>query len=463
MIRTSLLKLAKWLFVPLAALAVIFDVTFGVLELHRTVFPDSLSEPTGAPPSQPLPASDVNSLRDENATQQQSSEAEIPGQRDGLNEILASLLPPPTNVQASVTGVGAEGEVALSWDAVPSAVGYRVYRSSVSRPSVSDKVEIGTTETTSFTDRGPGVGRWNYRVAAYTNTDQSEESDFAQALVRLPAPTGLVAEADASTSETVVRLTWNAVAGAGRYFVYRGGRAGDVTRYRNAYTTESVDDSPIVGANSYQVAAYDYRQSNMSHLSDVAVVNIAELERKRSEEAEQRRLEAEYERKRSEEAEQRRLEADYERIEEQRLKEEQERRRQLATQRAHAAAVDRAKRTYAAAVDRANQTHTSAVDRAKQTLASAADRAKQTHAAAVDRAKQTHAAAVDRAKQTHASAVKRAKQTHASAVKRAKQTLAAAADRSQRSVERAKRSYASAVDRAKRTLADALADADAQR
>ncbi len=249
-------------------------VTFVELELHRTVIPDSLSEPTGAPPSQPLPASDVNSLREENATQQQSSEAEISRQRlDELYEILLSVQPHPLNLQASVTGFGAEGEVTLSWDAVPSAVGYRVYRSSGSR-----EVEIGTTEATSFTDRGPGVGGWHYYVAAYTSTDQLVGAQYAQVGVRLPAPAGLVAEADASTPELDVRRTWNAVADADGYFVYRGGPS-DLAYLGYARTTEFVDYSPIVGVNSYQVAAHHYGKRILSHLSDVAVANIAELER----------------------------------------------------------------------------------------------------------------------------------------------------------------------------------------
>jgi uncharacterized protein (DUF1800 family) len=130
----------------------------------------------------------------------------------------AVALPPPTGLAAAA----GDKQVLLTWNAVAGAASYNVYRGTSANGEASTPVMTGITALT-FTNTGLTNGTtYFFKVAAVNSTTTSGMSNEASAKpvapVLLPAPTGLAAVA----GDKQVVLTWNAVAGALSYNVYRG-------------------------------------------------------------------------------------------------------------------------------------------------------------------------------------------------------------------------------------------------
>jgi hypothetical protein len=112
--------------------------------------------------------------------------------------------PPPLVAPASLTAVGGNHTVALSWASVAGATGYRVYRSGQSQPST----EIASVSAANFTDNTVVNGfAYSYTVAAYNTQSASPQSSPVSATpaapVGLPAnipAAGLVLALDAATA-----------------------------------------------------------------------------------------------------------------------------------------------------------------------------------------------------------------------------------------------------------------------
>ncbi|WP_439679577.1 fibronectin type III domain-containing protein [Embleya sp. MST-111070] len=127
-----------------------------------------------------------------------------------------------TQVPAAPTGLAAgaptDTSVPLSWNAVPGATGYNVYRDGTKVQSVS-----GTSAT--VTGLTPSTA-YSFQVTATNSAGESPRSATVSASTtgggtQVPAtPTGLVAGAPTSTS---VPLSWNAVPGATGYNLYQNG------------------------------------------------------------------------------------------------------------------------------------------------------------------------------------------------------------------------------------------------
>jgi poly(3-hydroxybutyrate) depolymerase len=159
-------------------------------------------------------------------------------------------LPPPTNLACPSK---TDNSITLSWGAVTGASGYSVSRSGN---------VVGTPNATGFTDSGLNSGtNYTYSVRATANS-----SSGAEALITckttgnpppisvLPAPGGL---SGSSTSESVT-LSWNAVADAKGYNVYRNGSLLGFT------ATTSYTASGLAASTSYTFA--------------VTTVNVADVE-----------------------------------------------------------------------------------------------------------------------------------------------------------------------------------------
>lgn len=103
---------------------------------------------------------------------------------------------------------------AISWDAVPGAGGYRVFRR-----DNSGWVAIGDTSSTSYVDtKATVIGQsYRYTVRAYQGSAWSYYDTTGVTFRRLTTPslTGL------SNSWTGMTLTWQKVSGAEQYAVYR--------------------------------------------------------------------------------------------------------------------------------------------------------------------------------------------------------------------------------------------------
>ena len=142
----------------------------------------------------------------------------------------------PRNFTKNVT----LNDVALSWDAVTGAVGYNVYRGAVL---------IGNAiTTTTLNDENLADGTYNYTVEAVSAGFKSGTSSV-QAVVdtELDKPANLIAAVNVDT----VRLSWDAVAGAVGYNIYRNSiLVGDSILVANYTDADVADGTYIYGVTA---------------------------------------------------------------------------------------------------------------------------------------------------------------------------------------------------------------------
>lgn len=150
-----------------------------------------------------------------------------------------SLVCTPATPNVSITS--ANGKPKLSWNAVNGATKYWVYRSTDGK---NFKYYDSTTKTT-YTNNSTNVGtRYYYKVkAVVVDNGTSYASAFSSAksiVVRTAAPTLKTAAPEGTPS-----LSWNAVNGATKYWVYRSTDGKEFKYYdsttKTAYTNKSVD------------------------------------------------------------------------------------------------------------------------------------------------------------------------------------------------------------------------------
>lgn len=121
----------------------------------------------------------------------------------------------PTGLAAS-DGTLTEG-IALSWDAVDEASGYRVLRRFGSAPPM----QIGTADEPAFLDASALRGRiYEYFVLAVAEGEISPPSEGDTGWRNVPPPADLVASD--GTSAAAVIVTWSQVQGNQGYRVHRG-------------------------------------------------------------------------------------------------------------------------------------------------------------------------------------------------------------------------------------------------
>lgn len=150
-----------------------------------------------------------------------------------------SLVCTPATPNVSITS--ANGKPKLSWNAVSGATKYWIYRSTDGK---NFKYYDSTTKTT-YTNNSTTVGtRYYYKVkAVVVDNGTSYASAFSSAksmTVRAAAPT-----LKTSAPEGTPSLSWNAVNGATKYWIYRSTDGKEFKYYdsttKTAYTNKSVD------------------------------------------------------------------------------------------------------------------------------------------------------------------------------------------------------------------------------
>jgi fibronectin type 3 domain-containing protein len=122
-----------------------------------------------------------------------------------------SLTPQAPDAPTGLTAGAGDGQVSLSWDAVPGATGYNVYRSTTGTPDITgtplNSAPIGATDYTDVT-AGNGI-TYRYVVTALNDAMQSAASNEVTATptddTPPAAPTGLTATA----GDGSVDLAWN--------------------------------------------------------------------------------------------------------------------------------------------------------------------------------------------------------------------------------------------------------------
>ena len=159
----------------------------------------------------------------------------------------------PQNFTASQGSL--PGEVLLSWDAVEGATGYLVQRRHPSLTVYEDLGEVAESVLQfSDTDVTEGQHRF-YRVAALLDSGQSAWSDSAEgwSMQRPAAPGGLLASA--GTVLDVVELSWDPVANADGYRLYRDEGPVPLSELPETEFTDDTVTDPAV--HLYEVSAYN--------------------------------------------------------------------------------------------------------------------------------------------------------------------------------------------------------------
>jgi fibronectin type 3 domain-containing protein len=159
---------------------------------------------------------------------------------------------PPANVQA--TDDEYDDRVRVTWDSVPGADEYEVYRAESASGS---KAELATTGSTAYSDRTATPGT-NYYYWVKACSDDCGCGDFSSpdtgsrsgTCPELPTPPGNVQASDGAYTDKV-RVQWDTVSGAEEYEVYRADSAtGDKSRLASQMST-SYDDTTAAPGTTY--------------------------------------------------------------------------------------------------------------------------------------------------------------------------------------------------------------------
>ena len=140
------------------------------------------------------------------------------------------------------------GKPYIKWTAVSGASKYEVYRSGSSNGTYK---YVGTTTATNYTDNKANAGyTYYYKVKAVSKVSSGANSYYSVvigATCHCARPSVKI-----STSNGSPRLTWNAVAGANKYYIYRSTEANGTFEY--LYSTKNLfytNKSAVAGTTYY--------------------------------------------------------------------------------------------------------------------------------------------------------------------------------------------------------------------
>jgi fibronectin type 3 domain-containing protein len=147
-------------------------------------------------------------------------------------------------------------QVKISWSSVNGAEKYVVYRCDTVDGTYS---VIGTSEAVSFSDKEALSGIvYYYSAKAWSSSNgysdfSNVDSGSTGTMNTLSAPVILVVPGSAS-----ITVSWNAVSGAEKYFVYRKGPSdSDYTSFGSVTDVTYVDSSAVQGLTyTYSIRAY---------------------------------------------------------------------------------------------------------------------------------------------------------------------------------------------------------------
>ncbi len=123
----------------------------------------------------------------------------------------------PANLRASV----ADTVVSLAWNAVGNATEYRIYRAATANGTLTRIAGSTTITDTAYTDTGLTNGTaYRYTVRAFNGAGESPDSTEVTATPALQPPTA-PANFSVVAGPLAALLSWDAVAGATEYRVYR--------------------------------------------------------------------------------------------------------------------------------------------------------------------------------------------------------------------------------------------------
>lgn len=145
--------------------------------------------------------------------------------------------------------------IALRWSAAAGAAGYYVYRADAED---GDYSLVATTTALYYTDSGLATKQiYYYRIAAYaTGGAATDPSETAQAKPLPAVPAGLKF---APATYNTVKLSWQAVAGADGYELWRAEAGAESFTKVKTVTTNSATDGGLVTNRKYYYHVRAYR------------------------------------------------------------------------------------------------------------------------------------------------------------------------------------------------------------
>lgn len=156
---------------------------------------------------------------------------------------------------ASVTVTGKTAStVTLSWDQIPGAVRYKIYRGLGEEPaSVVGTVNAPSGVTCVWTDKSLSENTsYRYRVSAVIGTVEGELSAWVSVTTSLRAPTSAPSGVTVNeVAATEILLTWDSLSGASSYYLYRSTDAdGTYTKVKEV-SEPSVRDTELTPLTTY--------------------------------------------------------------------------------------------------------------------------------------------------------------------------------------------------------------------
>ena len=186
---------------------------------------------------------------------------------------LPGLPPAPFGLTAQSSSYGGIG---LTWNAVPNAATYSVYRGTSSGGESGTAIASVGASSTGYTDSSVTSGTtYYYKVAAATANGGGAQSNEASALDGSsgpPAPSELNAVGETGQ----VALIWSPVSGAVGYVLYRGtavnthGAAGPLSLIQSGLTGTTYTDTGVVNGQLYQYKVAAVSANGLGFLSNSA-------------------------------------------------------------------------------------------------------------------------------------------------------------------------------------------------
>lgn len=183
-----------------------------------------------------------------------SDETGVSEEAEAQPDETSEQLSPPESLRAERED--GSDDVRLSWEPVPEAAGYRVYRS---KDGGATYGVIGDTESSVFLDHGVEPGAYHYTVEAYGADSASEQTQpvelmVGEAVAYLRAPKNL--SAHVLSEEEAVRVTWDGVPDAEGYRIYRAERDGEFRLVGETTASDFLDSGLEPGVYYYQAVAH---------------------------------------------------------------------------------------------------------------------------------------------------------------------------------------------------------------
>jgi fibronectin type 3 domain-containing protein len=193
-----------------------------------------------------------------------------------------NVVGPAMVTEVSATAVSSTS-IAVSWNSVSGATGYRIYRSTT---AIGTYIQTGTVPSSVITYTNTGLTAdttYYYKVSAYNSDGESAQSDAVSATTNafIPGiPGGVSVIAASSTSITV---SWNSVSVAAGYRIYRSTTAngtytqvGAVSSPATTYTnTDLTHDTTYYYKVSAFNSAGESAQSAYDNTTTNAVISAA--------------------------------------------------------------------------------------------------------------------------------------------------------------------------------------------